>query len=284
MDGAVAAQRDETAAGADRDVGVAPALRDLDRLGIQVAADQHHRGRTGRGGHGVDGLGALGGGPLPQAQRAHRGGRQGILPYGTHLVGAPAAHPDLPVGADGVAHPGAPAEPVGIVRGGLDLHLLDRKARHPGTPQQLLHDLARDAALGGQGDVRPFRAADAVDPGLLPHRGDAVGPGLEHVERLGAPEAGIGLRLGSEEAGVTVSLVRCRARRRPGPRGGPRWCPAAGGRGDREDSPPGAGLLSAVGIGGHRTTLLHSGPSPARRRQILGGHIVHHHLIQWTVH
>src|SRR5690606_40415004 len=111
----------------------------------------------------------------------------------------------------GVADTGAPGEAVGIVRGGLDLDLLHGEAGHTRAAQQLLHDLARDAALGGQGDVRPFGAADAVDPRFYPHGGDTVHAGLEDVERLGAPEARVLLLAGVLEQPGGDGLPRGRA-------------------------------------------------------------------------
>src|SRR5690606_30680178 len=131
------------------------------------------------------------------------------------------------------------------------------------TTQQLLHDLARDAALGGQGDVRPLGAADAVDPGLLPDGGDPVRPRLEHVEGLGAPEARIGLLAGVVEEAGRDGPPRCRAaHEHDAPLVAGDEGPARGRGADRqreESLTEGGTVRRAVDIGGHRTTLLHSG-------------------------
>src|SRR5690606_21285980 len=100
------------------------ALGYLHALGVEIAADEDHGGGPSRRGDRVDRLGALGSGPLPQAQRAHGLGGQRVLADGPDIVGAPAAHAHAAVGVHGVADTGAPGEAVGIVRGGLDLDLL----------------------------------------------------------------------------------------------------------------------------------------------------------------
>src|SRR5699024_12845274 len=66
--------RDQSAGGAHCEVRIAPAVGDLDGGGVQLPADQHHGGGSGRGGDRIDRLGPGRRCPLAQGQLTDRPG------------------------------------------------------------------------------------------------------------------------------------------------------------------------------------------------------------------
>ena len=163
-----------------------------------------------------------------------RGRRQRKVIDGDHPVTAPRVRADPAVGVHVQAHPRAPP---GAVRG-FDLRDLtatredgcgrrhgDRSLESADPLKCIMNDGRLQLALVGEIDVPEVRAARAalganVDVGLAPHVRTAMGRGIQHLDRIAAPE-----RVLSRCRSVARARVRresCRARTRRAPRGAPR--------------------------------------------------------------